>query len=298
MFSREGGRNTNYDSFGGTIVRFFKRMPTTLRVIILLNTGVYVLQLIFGLIFKVDLIPYLSFFPSPEVAFTQPWRIITYMFTHALNNPFHFLFNMLWLYWMGKPVEERIGPRNFLVIYVVAGLMGAFIDFSVGLFYQMPPVVGASGAVYGAMVAFAMLFPREKIMLLLLPPIETRFVVAGLIALDVIFLTSNDGIARLVHLGGALGGYLMMRLYLGGRDFSNIVRYFEYAFSKFMPSKKSSSSHRKNPNMNIVSDAKVVEEVDESELDAILDKISKSGYDALSKEEKRKLFELSKKNQN
>ena len=143
------------------------------------------------------------------------------------------------------------------------------------------------------MVAFAMLFPRTPIMLILLPPIEARYVVAGLIAIDVIFLNAGGGIARMVHLGGALGGYLLMRARANGMDLSYIPRFFEYLMGKMKPSQKPKKS--RNKNMSIVSDAEIIEEVDQTELDEILEKISKQGYDALTKEEKRKLFELSNK---
>jgi hypothetical protein len=217
------------------------------------------------------------------------------MFLHSLSNPFHFIFNMLWLWWMGKPVEETIGPRNFITLYLGAGLTGALVDVILSLMGSPVPVIGASGAVYGIMVAFAMLFPKTPIMLLLLPPIEARFVVGGLIAIDVLLLNSGDNVARFVHLGGALGGFLLMRARANGRDLSFIPRYLEYLYMKIKPKGKTASKP-KNKNMSIVSDAEIIEEVDQKELDAILEKISKKGYDSLTKEEKRKLFELSKKN--
>ncbi|MEX0845455.1 MAG: rhomboid family intramembrane serine protease, partial [Balneolaceae bacterium] len=154
-------------------------------------------------------------------------------------------------------------------------------------------VIGASGAVTGILVVFAMLFPTAPIMLFLFPPIQARFFVAGWIAIDILFLGSSDGVARLVHLGGALGGYLLIKAHQNGTDLSLVIRYVEYLFGKVKPSGKSRS---RKSNMSIVRDAEIVEEVDQTELDAILEKISKSGYDSLSKEEKRKLFELSKKN--
>lgn len=149
---------------------------------------------------------------------------------------------MLWLWWMGRPVEERIGPRSFLTVYFGAGFAGAFIDIIVSIAGNPVPVIGASGAVYGIMVAFAMLFPRTPIMLIFLPPIEARYVVSGLIALDVLFLNSGDNVARFVHLGGALGGYMLMRAHANGTDLSLIPRYFEYLYMKFKPKNTSSSS--------------------------------------------------------
>lgn len=284
-----------YDSFGNTAKRGFMRMPIAIRTIIAINAIMVFIQLFFQALTGSSLSIYLGFLPDLWTTITQPWRMFTYMFLHSLSNPFHFIFNMLWLWWMGKPVEETIGPRNFITLYLGAGLTGALIDVIVSLMGSPVPVIGASGAVYGIMVAFAMLFPKTPIMLLLLPPIEARFVVGGLIAIDVLLLNSGDNVARFVHLGGALGGYLLMRARANGRDLSFIPRYLEYLYMKIKPKGKSASKP-KNKNMSIVSDAEIIEEVDQTELDAILEKISKKGYDSLTKEEKRKLFELSKKN--
>tara|TARA_R110000868_G_scaffold37111_11_gene131569 strand:- start:5384 stop:6247 length:864 start_codon:yes stop_codon:yes gene_type:complete len=284
-----------YDSFSNSVKRGFLAMPDALRTIILLNAIVLVAQYFCFFILGIDLTRYLGLDTNVLVTITQPWRIFTYMFLHSMGNIFHFVFNMLWLWWMGRPVEERLGPRSFLTIYIGAGLFGALVDVIVS--FASPPtlVIGASGAVFGVMVAFAMLFPRTPIMLFLLPPIEARYVVSGLIVLDVLFLNSGGQVARIVHLGGALGGFLLMRAHRNGFDLSLIPRYFEYLFRKFKSSTPSKPKRKKNKNMSIVTDAEVIEEVDQSELDEILEKISKKGYDALSSEEKRKLFELSKK---
>ena len=284
-----------YDSFGNTPKRGFMRMPIAIRTIIAINAIMVFIQLFFQALTGSSLSIYLGFLPDLWTTITQPWRMFTYMFLHSLSNPFHFIFNMLWLWWMGKPVEETIGPRNFITLYLGAGLTGALIDVILSLMGSPVPVIGASGAVYGIMVAFAMLFPKTPIMLLLLPPIEARFVVGGLIAIDVLLLNSGDNVARFVHLGGALGGFLLMRARANGRDLSFIPRYLEYLYMKIKPKGKTASKP-KNKNMSIVSDAEIIEEVDQKELDAILEKISKKGYDSLTKEEKRKLFELSKKN--
>ena len=284
-----------YDSFGNTAKRGFMRMPIAIRTIIAINAIMVFIQLFFQALTGSSLSIYLGFLPDLWTTITQPWRMFTYMFLHSLSNPFHFIFNMLWLWWMGKPVEETIGPRNFITLYLGAGLTGALVDVILSLMGSPVPVIGASGAVYGIMVAFAMLFPKTPIMLLLLPPIEARFVVGGLIAIDVLLLNSGDNVARFVHLGGALGGFLLMRARANGRDLSFIPRYLEYLYMKIKPKGKSASKP-KNKNMSIVSDAEIIEEVDQTELDAILEKISKKGYDSLTKEEKRKLFELSKKN--
>lgn len=296
-------------------------MPPAIRAIIGINAAVFLAQIVFSVV-GISLVQWFAFIPEPTTLLTQPWRLITYMFTHSLFNPFHFIFNMLWLWWMGRPVEETIGSHSFLTVYFGAGLVGALLDVIVSTFGVANPVIGASGAVYGVMVAFAMLYPRTPIMLLLLPPLEARYVVTGIIALDVLLLNSGGNVARFVHLGGALGGYLLMKMRANGNDLSLLPRYFEYIYTTYLSklirpflnmfagngSTKSTNSSTmyswtgaKNRSSNArarsssVSDAEILEEVEQSELDAILDKISKSGYNALTKEEKKTLFELSKR---
>ncbi|SMO75685.1 rhomboid family intramembrane serine protease [Gracilimonas mengyeensis] len=294
-----GGRmrdNMPYDSFGGALKRGFMGMPVAIRTIILINAVVFVIQMLGGQTLNGWLVPTLGFDPSFPTFLTQPWRLVTYMFLHG--GFLHFLFNMLWLWWMGRSVEETLGPRTFTVIYFGAGILGAVLDAAIAMVFGSALVIGASGAVTGILVAFAMLFPTAPIMLFLFPPIQARFFVAGWIAIDILFLGSGDGVARLVHLGGALGGYLLIKAHQDGKDLSLPVRYLEYLFGRMKSSTSSKSSSKKRPrnkNMSIVQDAEIVEEIDQDELDAILEKISKKGYDSLTKEEKRKLFELSKK---
>ncbi len=280
--------NQAYDSFWNTSKRGFQRMPVAIRTIIAINAVFFIVQTLGGSVVNSWLIPSLGFDPSFPTFITQPWRLVTYSFLHS--GFLHFLFNMLWLWWMGRSVEEATGPRSFTVVYFGAAILGALLDAGIAQLVGGALVIGASGAVTGVLVAFAMLFPRTPIMLFLLPPIEARFFVVGWIAIDILFLGSGDNVARLVHLGGALGGYLLLRAHLNGTDLDKVIRYFEYVFGRMKPTSKP-----KNKNMSIVRDVEIVEEVEQSELDEILEKISKSGYDALTKEEKQKLFELSKK---
>ena len=298
-FNFGGGGNMRnqmpFDSFWGGIKYGFMQMPVAIRTIILANVIVFILQIFGGQTFNTWLVNNLGFDPAFPTFLTQPWRLITYMFLHG--GFLHILFNMLWLWWMGRAVEETVGPRTFTVIYFGAGILGALLDAALALAFGNALVIGASGAVTGMLVAFAMLYPRAPIMLFLFPPIEARYFVAGGIAIDILFVGAGDGIARLVHIGGALGGYLLMKAHQNGTDLSMIIRYFEYLFGKVKPKGFGKGRKSRNKNMYIVQDAEIVEEVDQTELDAILEKISKKGYDALSKEEKKKLFELSKKDQ-
>lgn len=277
------------ESFLDSIRSGLMRLPTGLRWIIVSTFIVFLLQTIVGIFGGVDASRWITLtfglMPHWSDSLSQPWRLFTYMLLHA--GGFHILFNMLWLWWMGQAVETTIGSRNFLIVYIGAGVGGALINLTVSAMFGMTtflPTVGASGAVFGVMVAFAMLYPTAPIMLLLLPPIQARYVVAGLIALDVLFLTANDNVARIVHIGGAFSGWALMRVYATGgfETMAALVR-------SYQPMKGP-----KNKRMRPVADAVIIEEIDQSEIDRILDKIAQKGYSSLTAEEKRKLFDSSK----
>jgi membrane associated rhomboid family serine protease len=278
----------NHDSFGSALKRGYMRIPTVIRVIISINIAVFIIQAFSGTGFNRTLVSLFAFDPAWQTALLQPWRFVTYMFLHG--SGFHLIFNMLWLWWMGRAVEENLGPRTFSVIYFGAGIGGVILNMGFAMFLGYNYVIGASGAVFGIMVAFAYMFPRTPIMLLLLPPIEARFLVAGLIAFDLIFIGAGDNIARIVHLGGAGFGYLLIQAHYNGTDLSAVVRPIENLF------RRSKTKKPKNKNMYSVSDVDIMEEREVDELDDILEKISKKGYDSLTAEEKKKLFDLSKRN--
>ena len=289
------------ESLSSAFWRGFNRIPVIIRTVIGISVSLFVFQALFGRIqiggmtLNFYIVQYLGFDPSFKTALTQPWRFVTYIFLHG--SGFHLLFNMLWLWWMGRMVEEQIGPRSFAVLFFGAGIGGAFFHIAFSFLFGTSIVIGASGAVFGVMVAFAYLYPRAPIMLIFLPPIEARFVVAGLIVFDILFIGAGDNIARLVHLGGALVGYQLIKAHTKGKDLSALIRPFENLWKSQdkTTSPKPSKNRPRNKKMYSVSDAEIVDETTLDELDLILEKISKQGYDGLSKEEKRKLFDLSKK---
>lgn len=271
-------------------------LPSALRWILAVNVVVFVFQAILDLVglrvVNHFIIEWFALSSSTSDMLIQPWRLVTYMFLHG--SGFHILFNMLWLWWMGRLVEDTLGSRNFAVIYFGSGIGGAIFQIVLSGLIATGPTIGASGAVFGIMVVFAVLYPRQPIMLLLLPPIEARYLVTGLIVLDVLFLNAGDNVARLVHLGGALWGWLLIRAYYRGYNYdawiSAIIKRYSPLFSS-----GSGTYKPRNKNMRPVEDANIIEEVEQDEMDRILDKISKGGYSSLTADEKRKLFELSKK---
>ncbi|AXJ01758.1 Membrane associated serine protease, rhomboid family [Cyclonatronum proteinivorum] len=286
------------ESFGQAFKRGWLMMPPGIRWLITINVAVFVIGMLGGTSFRIFLNQNFGFFSQPYLTFTQPWRLVTYMFLHG--GVFHLLFNMLWLWFLGRIVEDHIGTKNFLTIYFGSGIGGALVNTVVtGIFGgALIPTIGASGAVFGIMVAFAMLFPTYKLMLIFFPPIEARFVVAGLIAIDILFISASDNIARIVHLGGAAFGFILLKLWYRGYDYD---AWLTAIGEKLRPKKKApemraqSGSGRKSK-LYAVDDAEILDEVEQDELDRILEKISKSGYDGLTAEEKRTLFELSRRN--
>ncbi|MCH8567978.1 MAG: rhomboid family intramembrane serine protease [Balneolales bacterium] len=288
------------ETFGQAVKRGWLMMPPGLRWIITINVGVFMVGILGGMGFRVFLVEAFGFYSDPFTTLTQPWRLVTYMFLHG--GFLHIAFNMLWLWFLGRMVEEHLGTKNFLTIYFGSGIGGALLNtFFTGIFGgEMIPTVGASGAVFGIMVTFAMIYPTFKLSLILLPPVEARFIVAGLILIDLLLISNADGIARVVHLGGALWGYILLKMYYRGYDYDSwitaIAAKFQRPQKKQKPYYSSTSGSKSRMNMHVVEDAEILDEVEQDELDRILEKISKSGYDGLSADEKRTLFELSKRN--
>jgi membrane associated rhomboid family serine protease len=172
----------------------------TMRLIIA-NVAVYVLTLAApGLMDALLLVP--------AYALMRPWTLVTYMFLHA--SPSHILFNMLGLYFFGPRVELELGGARFLWLYFISGLMGAVLSF---FFTPFVAIVGASGAIYGVFLAYAYFWPRDRIFIWGILPVEARWLVVGMTALSLFGgFGSGGGIAHFAHLGGFVGAYVYLKL--------------------------------------------------------------------------------------
>ncbi len=148
--------------------------------------------------------------PHPLWVLRAPWTPITYMFVHA--NFMHIFFNMLVLFFFGPRLEMRLGGARFIKLYFLSGLAGALLSWAF-LLGPPVPIVGASGAVYGVLMGFAVLWPRDAIYIWGIVPVQARWLVGVMTALTVYqgFGGGQDGVAHFAHLGGFLGGYLYMR---------------------------------------------------------------------------------------
>ena len=190
------------------------RLPLVTRALLMANVGVFVLQLVTGdlLIGLFALWP----FGSPQlrgVPEFQVWQLVTYGFLHG--NLTHLLFNMLALYMFGAEIERLLGSQRFLVYYLVCVVGAAVAQLVVlgGMNRPPMPTVGASGGVFGLLLAFGMAFPQRRIMLLF-PPIPMPawlFVTGyGLIELYLGITGSGQGVAHFAHLGGMAAGYVLL----------------------------------------------------------------------------------------
>lgn len=146
----------------------------------------------------------------PALLLERPWTIITYMFAHSRTGISHILFNMLALYIFGPRVELRLGGPTFIRLYLIAGISGGLLSL---LFTPYAQIVGASGAIFGIQLAFAKYFPRERIYIWGVVPVEARVLVVIMTALSVFGGFSGGGnTAHFAHLGGYVGAFFYLLL--------------------------------------------------------------------------------------
>jgi membrane associated rhomboid family serine protease len=206
----------------------------------------------------------------PAYSLIRPWTLVTYMFMHA--SPSHILFNMLGLYFFGPRVEDELGGTRFLLLYFISGLMGAVLSF---VFTPFVAIVGASGAIYGVFLAFAYFWPRERIFIWGILPVEARWLVVGLTALSLFGgLGSGGNIAHFAHLGGFVGAYVYLKLVDRRVHRAQLVA---VAAPAAVP--------RKAVDRWAKIDGSKLHEVNRDELDRIRMKISTHGVDSLSTQE-------------
>ena len=143
----------------------------------------------------------------PALILVRPWSVVTYMFVHA--DLMHLLFNMLGLYFFGPRLEVRLGSRRFLALYLISGIGGALLS----VLTPRVAIVGASGAIFGVYYGFAHFWPRDRILIWGVIPVEARILVIIMTVLALYGgVTGGGGVAHLAHLGGFVGGFLYLRL--------------------------------------------------------------------------------------
>jgi membrane associated rhomboid family serine protease len=237
----------------------------------------------------------------------QPWTLFTYFFVH--DDIFHILFNMLFLYWFGSLVHEYLGNKRLINVYILGGIVGGLVYM---LAYNLIPyfrpvldnslMVGASGAAFAVVVAAATLLPDYTFMLLFLGPVRIKYIALFYIVISIASSVGSNAGGNIAHLGGALIGYIYVKQLKKGVDLGNpITAVFDFIRGLFVeppPKPQMKVTHRSytNAGYSQTSHFKEGDTPDESEVDELLDKISRSGYESLTKDEKLKLFKASQKN--
>jgi membrane associated rhomboid family serine protease len=209
----------------------------------------------------------------PTAVLMRPWTLVTYMFLHASLG--HIFWNMLGLYFFGPRVESRMGSQRFITLYFISGIAGALLSIVLAPRYA---VVGASGALFGVMMAFARFWPRDRILIWGVLPIEARWLVMIYAALDIFGGfggMGRGGIANFAHLGGFAGALLYL-LFLERR----------HGARRFKQAATPKVSETALGNWRQV-DRGSIHAVNREEVDRILDKISASGLASLTPQERQ-----------
>jgi membrane associated rhomboid family serine protease len=235
----------------------------------------------------------------------QPWSIFTYFFTH--EGLFHILFNMMVLYWFGKLITEFLGSNKVISLYVLGGISGGLFYM---LVYNVLPIfqdqvstslmLGASAGVYAIVVGAATFMPNYTFFLLLIGPVKIKYIAFFYIVLSFASTVGANAGGNFAHLAGAAIGFVFIKQLQSGNDIGAwIIQLMNYFKSFFVQDAKIKVTHRSEKKSKNKRTVKVTQSsgpvADQDEIDAILDKISQSGYDSLSKEEKQKLFNASNK---
>lgn len=186
-------------------------LPQLLKVLLLVNVGVFLVDYFTKGQF---LYRWLALDPAAITQHFQVWRLVTYTFVHDPSPPFlHILFNMLMLFMFGAPLVPVFGDRRFLIFYLSSGFFAGLCSMIFFAATGNPSVViGASGALFALLFAFARIFPTQEFLMFFLFPVQARYAVLIIGAIELLVITSNDRIAHIAHLGGALYGWMWFRL--------------------------------------------------------------------------------------
>ena len=259
----------------------FSLFPPIIKNLLIINAAVFFFQLVAGN-FLIGGKPgmhvlneWFALNPLVEGANFQVWQLITYQFMHAGFG--HIFFNMFMLWMFGMEIENIMGSKKFLYYYLICGVAAGLAQLFIAPLFSVPAfTIGASGAVFGVMIAFALMFPDRLIFLWFLIPIKAKYLIGFLFVLEIFWIgDAGSNVAHLAHLGGAIAGFIFI--------FSGITERF----------RKKDDEVKEAKFYDLKDDAD--EKITQEDIDEILDKISKSGYQNLTEKEKKTLFEASKK---
>ncbi|MCW8804073.1 MAG: rhomboid family intramembrane serine protease [Ignavibacteriaceae bacterium] len=291
-------------------MRGFSVFPPVIKNLLIINVAVFFLQMLasnlmvggrpLGLVLNM----WFALNPIGDGYNFQIWQLITYQFMHAGFT--HIFFNMFILWMFGMEVENIWGSKRFLYFYLICGIAAGLAQLFISPLFSSPAItIGASGAIFGVMIAFGMLFPDRYIFLYFLIPIKAKYLIGFLFVLEIFWIgDAGSNVAHLAHLGGAIAGFLFIMLDksidVPLKRMLNISNYrrgntFNNPFSGLSDKFRKRSGNVEDANYYDINQKKKGEEITQKEIDEILDKISQSGYQNLSEREKRILFEASKK---
>ncbi len=252
-----------------------------------------------GTLFQLDYLSVSYWFSIPadfNLLITRFWTPITYMFYH--EDFFHILFNMMILFWFGRIFLVYYSEKQLVSAYVFGGLLGAlayFLGYNLIPYYQNKVLasilMGASGSIMAIIFAAAMKAPDMELHLLFIGRIKLRWVAIISVVISFFGLPLKNGGGEMAHLGGALGGYLFFFFEKQGRDITLFVtKIIDFFVNIFRPRPKMKTT-RFNPSKMAPEEYNQRKAETMKEIDLILDKIKSSGYDSLTSNEKKKLFE-------
>ncbi|MFT3740794.1 MAG: rhomboid family intramembrane serine protease [Breznakibacter sp.] len=243
------------------------------------------------------LLRYVSVPSSPAELLVKPWTLFTYMFVHY--DFLHVLFNMLCLFWFGRLFLDFMRPSQLLGVYIYGGLGGAIVyllSFNlVPVFISFAPssiLLGASASALAILFAVAAHSPNHRIYLIFIGPARLKYIALVYLLVDLVGMTTleNTG-GHLAHLGGALVGYLYVASLRKGSDWARIFESFRGGKFNFFKKRAKMTVTHKRPLTDMEYNAHKMRR--QQEIDRILEKIKRSGYDSLTSEEKKVLFEAS-----
>ncbi len=227
----------------------------------------------------------------PDYVLTRPWTLVTYMFVHA--GFLHVLFNMIALFFFGPPVEERLGSGEFIKLYVICGLGGAALSFLLRVFTGPTMIVGASGAIYGVMLAYAMFWPDAPIYIWGILPVKAKWLLAAFVAIDLAGAlgVGGAGVAHFAHLGGLGAGFLYLKSAgLGVALTTRARKLFRPKLTVIPGSAGTPPKPGRRARASAAEQERILDD-----LDRILDKISRSGMASLTPDERKTLDDASKR---
>lgn len=297
----------------------------TLIQIILVNTAVFIavnlLLVIFFFVFQenaqynLDIV--LRWFEAsnqPWHILTKPWTIFTYMFLH--QGLFHFAFNMLLFYIYGRIFRDFLGNRKVLPLYVLGGLAG-FVFYLIATLlvprYVGPYMLGASAGVWGIVMGTTVLRPDYSIRLMFIGDVRLKYITFVLMIMSIIAIPGTNTGGEMAHVGGMIMGWLFIYLLQNGNDLSKPFNAIWDKIATFFGNAVDAIAGRRRSNMSVLDDEQTKkrsrrfntkraaddekyerEASQQQQVDAILEKIKRSGYDSLTQQEKEFLFKASK----